>query len=288
MTKRILGIIVCRRCAIFLTVLALFSASGTAFAKEPRAINVAVAANFYQPLKRLSEQYRQETGVAINISAASTGVLFQQIVHGAPFDLYLAADADRPQQLHERGLSLGEPFVYARGVLAFWCPGCRDVSLDVVKRWQDQFSMANPKTAPYGAAASQVVQRFALPNDPAPAVGNSVSQAYQFISTGNVKAGFVAYSQVVDQPINAIKLPFEWYSPIVQKGVILKRSENLDKVRQFVQFLAEQSGPVLTEMGYLPAMDLSLKEFPVKGLAAKELSANELAASELAARGANG
>lgn len=220
-------------------------------AAEPESLRVAVAANFYRPLQQIAEMYQQQSGVRIEISAASTGVLFQQIVHGAPFDLFLAADSKRPQLLFEQGLAEA-PFDYARGELAFWCPGCRDINLSLLRAWQGQVAMANPKAAPYGVAAQQVIDYLQWHSETPPAMGSSVAQAYQFIATGSVKGGFVAHSQVVDQPLNAITLPAEWYSPILQQGVILKRSDKQTLAGDFVHYLQDEAQQIVIGLGYLP------------------------------------
>ncbi|TCI02454.1 molybdate ABC transporter substrate-binding protein [Corallincola luteus] len=218
---------------------------------ETIVIRIAVAANFNATLQQVVANYETETGTKIEISVASSGVLYQQIVHGAPFDLFLSADTVRPAALYEQQLALGKPFTYVRGALAFWCPTCERLSLDTVASWRARVAMANPNTAPYGAAAAEVVRHLHWSSTIPPAVGNSVSQAYQFIATGNVAGGFVAYSQVIDQPSQAIKLPVEWYTPIVQQGVVLKRSQYPEQTNAFVNYLLSQGQREVLKMGYL-------------------------------------
>ena len=223
-------------------------------------IKVAVAANFYKPVLALVEHYQKETGHHVQVSAGSTGKLYAQIKNGAPFEVFLAADQQRPRLLVEEGLA--EPksqFTYALGSLVLWSnnPELVDGKGEILKEELTHIAICNPKTAPYGAAAVSAMKNLGVYNklEPKFVEGQSVGQTYQQISSGAVDLGFVALSQVlVDKQLNGGSVwlvPNELYSPIKQDAVLLKQGSNNAAAKQFLAYLqTEQSKQRIKDFGY--------------------------------------
>lgn len=196
---------------------------------------VAVASNFMPAFQKLAQAFEAETGHTLRASAGSTGKFYTQIRSGAPFDVLLAADADTPRKLEVEGWSApGQRFTYARGKLVLWSPrpGLVDDRGEVLLRagsWR--LAMANPKVAPYGAAGMAVLVRLGVQHQLAGRIvqGESIAQAFQFVSTGNADLGFVALSQVM---VPGQVTPGAWwvvpdslYAPLKQDAVLLKRGQ---------------------------------------------------------------
>ena len=166
-------------------------------------VQVAVAANFAGPLAKIAEGFAAATGHTLKVSAGSTGKFYTQIVAGAPFEVLLAADETTPQRLIDEGRAVaGTRYTYAIGRLVLWSaqPGLVDDQGAVLA--SDRYrhvAIANPKVAPYGAAAMEVLQARGLTAvvQPRLVTGESIAQAYQFVATGNAEIGFVALSQVL-------------------------------------------------------------------------------------------
>lgn len=158
-------------------------------------LTVAVATNFAPTLEKIADLYSRETDREIRISTASTGTIYAQILNGAPWDLFLAADVARPFELEQRGLTRGR-FTYAIGQLVLWAPDAAHPVNEVwLKGLTGRLAIANPDLAPYGSAAVQVLARFdARPGQLVQ--GSNVAQAFQFVHSGNVDAGLVALSQI--------------------------------------------------------------------------------------------
>ncbi|GAB1620555.1 molybdate ABC transporter substrate-binding protein [Agarivorans albus] len=223
-------------------------------------IKVAVAANFYKPVLALVDHYQKETGHHVQVSAGSTGKLYAQIKNGAPFEVFLAADQQRPSLLVDEGLA--EPksqFTYALGSLVLWSnnPELVDGKGEILKEELKHIAICNPKTAPYGAAAVSAMKNLGVYNELKPKFveGQSVGQTYQQISSGAVDLGFVALSQVlVDKQLNGGSLwlvPNELYSPINQDAVLLKQGTNNAAAKQFLAYLqTEQSKQLIKDFGY--------------------------------------
>ena len=178
----------------FLFSIAVFF-SFNAYAQQAR---IAVAANFLATIKAIQPIYESESGNKLVISGSSSGKLYAQIIHGAPFDLFFSADKHYTQQLIDEGKAQADSrFVYATGRLVAWSPtkkisSEKDIDMKATKR----IAMANPKTAPYGLAAVQVLQNLNLWQAAQKKIvkGESVGQAFQFVATGNSDFGFVALS----------------------------------------------------------------------------------------------
>ena len=214
-------------------------------------LKVAVAANFKPTLNKLKADFEKTHSIRLKLSSASTGVLYAQIKNGAPFDVFLSADAHRAVLLDKEELVVPRSrHTYVTGRLALWLnqPQTSEPNLDLLSTWPGKIAIANPKTAPYGAAAQEVLDRHHLTIRPV--TGANVGQAYQFVVSGNVQLGFVALSQVAGKP-NVWQIPQSMYSPITQQGVILKRSKKPKQAETFMLWLtSEKTQSRLVQMGY--------------------------------------
>lgn len=223
-------------------------------------VRVAIAANFTDTARALISAFEQTTHHLVSASYGSTGKLYAQIEHGAPFDVFMAADIRRPQLLEESGRGVaGTRSTYAQGKLVLWSPQTEQFSDPV--RWLSsadfrKLAIANPKTAPYGAAAEQVLTNLDLWNPIQPRLvrGDSIAQTFQFVATHNADAGFVALSQVKAWDRGAGSswpVPQQYYSPIQQQVVLLTRGEKNDAARAWLQFLSEQEAKtIIQRFGY--------------------------------------
>ena len=225
-------------------------------------IRVAVAANFKPVLQTLAERFEKQTQHSVSVSSASTGVLFNQITNGAPFDLFLSADSRRPKKLEDNGLTVkGSRQAYAFGELVLWSNGAGKQSLNDLKQYKGRLSIANPRTAPYGHAAHQVLSHLALWTRYQGRIvkGASIQQAWQFVASGNVKLGMVARAQLVDKKYHGADItliPENLYDPIQQEMVILKRSKQPELAKQFSDFLmSKTSQNYIASQGYKKAKD---------------------------------
>ncbi len=231
--------------------LALWAFALAAFAPAHAGdVLVAVAANFAAPMARIASAYTAATGHRVALSSGATGKFYAQIARGAPFDVLLAADEQTPRKLLAEGHGVaGSSFTYAVGSLVLWSaqPGLVDAQGAVLGSpgWR-HLSIANPKVAPYGAAAMQVLRARGLEAATAGRIvtGESIAQAYQFVATGNAELGFVALSQVLvpDQPGQPVKgsmwrVPAELHSPIRQDALLLKAGERNPAAVALLAFL---------------------------------------------------
>lgn len=194
-------------------------------------IRVAVAANFASTLKVLAKGFRSETGHRVQISPGSTGKHYAQIRNGAGFDIFLAADSARPERLEAEGVGVvGSRFTYAVGRLALWVP--RETGLGPADEYLRsagfrRLAIANPRLAPYGLAAQQVLEAWQLwgPLQARLVKGENAAQAYQFVATGNAPAGLVALSQLRagGAPAGTYRLiPEGLHQPIRQQALLLR------------------------------------------------------------------
>lgn len=222
---------------------------------------VAVAANFAEPLRAVAEVLRKTTGHELEVSVGATGRLYAQIRNGAPFDLMLSADRKTPEQLEADGLAVpGSRFTYATGKLVLWSADAARVdAAGAVLRsdtWR-KMAIANPKTAPYGAAAVEALGKLGLSERVTPRLvqGESIGQAYNFVFTGNAELGFVAMSQVLQggrlKGGSMWVVPQDLYTPIRQDAVLLKRGESNEAARALMQLLrSENIKALIRSYGY--------------------------------------
>lgn len=219
-------------------------AHGAAHAAEAQ---VAVAANFSEPIKAIAAVLQKTTGHTLKISTGASGAFYTQIKNGAPFDVFLSADNERPEMLEKDGLAQpGTRFTYATGQLVLWSvkAGRVDGQGAVLKAPDlGKVAYANPKTAPYGAAAVQVLNRLGLTNALTPKLvqGESIGQTFNFVKTGNADVGFVAMSQVLDggqlKEGSMWVVPQSNYDPIRQDAVLLKRGAGNEAARELLKLL---------------------------------------------------
>jgi molybdate transport system substrate-binding protein len=229
--------------------------SGTALAAE--VVRVAVAANFTAAMKEIAAAYEQASGNKMLISYGSTGKLYAQIQQGAPFDVFLAADQQRPRLLVEEGRAQ-DAFTYAIGKLVLWSadPG-RVVNAATLKQGEfARLALANPKTAPYGAAAVTVMQRLGVNEDllAKRVTGDSIAQAYQFVATRNAELGFVALAQIaLDSKAGSHwEVPQDLYDPIRQDAVLLQRGRENPAARALLEYLrSDAARAVIHKFGYV-------------------------------------
>ncbi|WP_232279358.1 molybdate ABC transporter substrate-binding protein [Psychromonas ingrahamii] len=219
------------------------------------SIKVAVASNFKTTLIEIAALYEIETGQKILISSASTGILYHQIQQGAPFDLFLSADLKRAKLTEDsnKGVS-GSRFTYAQGRIAFWAPKHADfVNADTLQKFKGRIAIANPKLAPYGLATEQTLNNLNLLQQFSYVQGANISQTYQFIDSGNVKAGFVAYSLLLEhQGRNFFLIPTSYHQPILQQGVLLTGSKKSLEVYNFMDYLTSTTiQRLIRSKGYL-------------------------------------
>jgi molybdate transport system substrate-binding protein len=215
-------------------------------------INVAVAANFLGTLQQLAPGFEQASGHRLVLSAGSSGQLYAQIQQGAPFDVFLSADSERPRLLETQGLGVaGSRFTYAVGTLVLWSPRASVVDArGNILRSSDfkLLAIANPDSAPYGAAAKQVLLAMGIwdqiNRDRRIAMGQDINQAWQFAVSGNADLAFIAKSQLKDASGSSWEPPQSQYSEIDQDCVILARSSKQSSARVFTGWLRTDSQAV--------------------------------------------
>jgi molybdate transport system substrate-binding protein len=231
-------------------------------------LRVAVAANFLPALERLRPRWESRSGDRLLASSAASGQLQAQIAAGAPFDVFLSADAERPQQLEVAGKVLaGSRFTYAIGRLALWSKTTAGVQQG--EHWlrsqsYRHLALADPETAPYGVAARQLLQRLQLwdllTRQQRLVTGASVAQAQQFADSGSAEAALVAYAQVLEGGAAGRGFhwlpPRDWYQPIRQDAAIVAASSRQAEARRFLDWLRSdpEAAAILRAAGYdLPA-----------------------------------
>jgi len=237
---------------------ALLLASLGTFADE---VQVAVAANFTAPMQQIVAGFEKETGHKAALSFGATGKFYAQIVNGAPFEVLLAADDETPARLEKEGHAVaGSRFTYAIGKLVLWSadPDRVDAKGDVLKTGSfKHIALANPKTAPYGAAAIEVMTRLGVLArlEPLFVQGENISQTLQFISTGAAELGFVALSQVFKEGKvtggSMWAIPASLYQPILQDAVLLAKGKDKAAPAALLSYLkGENARAIIRSYGY--------------------------------------
>lgn len=220
---------------------------------------VAVAANFTAPMKEIAAAFERETGHKVSLSFGSTGNFRTQIVNGAPFQVFLAADDETPAALERDGHAVaGTRFTYAVGKLVLWSPGpLVDAQGKILETGEfAHLAVANPKLAPYGKAAMQVLQKRGLTARLEPKIvwGQSITQTYQFVVSGAAELGFVALSQVHEDGKmkgSAWLVPQEDYDPIRQDAVLLVQGKDEPAARELLAYLQrEPTRAIIQRYGY--------------------------------------
>jgi len=233
----------------------IFIAPGAAKAAQT---NVAVAANFTEAAKEIAAAFRQKTGHEAVLSFGASGQFYTQITQGAPFQVFLSADDSRPKKLVEDGLAVpGSRFTYAIGKLVLWSksPGVVNGEETLKAASFAKLSICNPAAAPYGAAAVEAMKALKLYEALQPKLveGATITQAYQFVETGNAEVGFVALSQLTGSDAGSRwVVPQDLYNPIRQDAVLLKSGAGNDAASAFIGFLhGPEARAIIEKYGYV-------------------------------------
>ncbi len=232
--------------------------------KNAPELVVAAAADLNPALQEIADGYEKKTGVKVKLSFGASGALTQQIQNGAPFDLFFSADMDYPKQLITAGAADGATlYQYAVGKLVLWVPA--DSSLDVEHKGIQilldpavkKISIANPQHAPYGRAAVAALRHFAMYDQVAErlVLGENISQAAQFVESGNAQAGFVALAHAASPVMKGKgkywELPAEAYPALAQGVVVLSGSKYKKDAAEFLEYVkTKESGELLRRYGF--------------------------------------
>ena len=230
------------------------------FTAGANEVSVAVAANFTAPMKAIAEVFAAATGHQATLSFGSSGKFYAQITNGAPYEVFLSADQEKPQSLEEAGEVVpGSRFTYSLGALALWSADSDiAVNADTLEAGDiNKLAIANPKLAPYGAAALEVMDKLGVRESLAARLiqGENIAQTYQFVSSGNARLGFVALSQVyADGAItsgSAWIVPDNLYTPIRQDAVLLLKGRDNPAAVALLDFLkGPQARKIMISYGY--------------------------------------
>jgi molybdate transport system substrate-binding protein len=217
------------------------------FVARADQVQVAVAANFTAPMQQIAAEFQRDTGHKALLAFGSSGKFYAQIRNGAPFQVFLSADDAKPAKLEKEGLTVpGTRFTYAIGTLVLWSakPGYVDAGGEVLRDGDFRhLALADPKLAPYGAAAMQTLAHLGLADKLRPRIveGENVAQTYQFVATGNAELGFVALSQVMKggriDAGSAWVVPAGMHSPIRQDAVLLSNGRGSAAAEALLKYL---------------------------------------------------
>jgi molybdate transport system substrate-binding protein len=238
----------------------LFVAYATSLRAEQAL--VAVAANFSAPMQQIALAFQKDTGHQLKLSFGATGGIYAQIKNGGPFDVFLSADQLTPQKIEAEGLGVPQTrFTYATGQLVLWSKqdGLVDDKGQVLRSKNIQrIALANPKLAPYGAAALEAMTQLGLLDELKPKLvqGDNIAQTYQFVSTQNAQLGFVALSQVfADGKITSGSgwvLPSSLYKPILQDAILLKNGKDNSAAKALMLYIkGDKAKEMIKRFGYL-------------------------------------
>jgi molybdate transport system substrate-binding protein len=233
------------------------------FRQQQPKVSVAVAANVQFAMQQLKTQFEKESGIEVDVSIGSSGKFTTQIEQGAPFDVFVSADVSYPTTLYKEGLA-DTPKVYANGLLVLWtartdlkpATDCKLLLTDDVKK----IAIANPKTAPYGVAAVEVLKYYNLYDQVQPKLvyGESIAQTNQYITTQSADIGFTAKSVVLADEMKGkgswVDVDPKAYGPIAQAAVVLKHGSdtNADAAQKFYNFLySAEAKSILKHYGYI-------------------------------------
>jgi molybdate transport system substrate-binding protein len=247
-------ITICRNCfRVFLLILSVFLAHLEVRA-QGKEIRVAAAADLKFAMGELSENFEKQTRNKVNVTFGSSGNFFSQMQNEAPFDLFFSADIEYPRKLEAAGLAEpGTLYEYAVGRIVIWMSA--DAKTDVTKQgWKtlldasiEKIAIANPEHAPYGRAAVAALQKAGVYESVKDKLvyGENVSQAAQFVQSGNAQAGIVAMSLAVSPAMRDGKrweIPAEMHPPIEQGATVLKDAKNKDAALAFLEFVKSADG----------------------------------------------
>jgi len=254
-----------RDCLVRCLLLAATTSSSAFAAERQASLSVGVASNMKPAFEEIVREYQaRHRGISVIPIYGASGTFLAQISNGAPLDLFLSADAEFPAKVVERGLADGKAFTYAYGKLVVWVPKSSPLDLDakgfaaLADPSVRKIAMANPEVAPYGRAAREALEKAGLLRQLQDRIvyGQNVSQAAQFVQSGNAQAGLVPLSLANVPPLSvdgrAWIVPASDYAPIEQAGVILKSSAHLALARELVSFITGRDGAkILEKHGYV-------------------------------------
>lgn len=244
-----------RQSFYLLTIVLYIFISGPACADKAR---IAVAANFIKTVKQLKTDFEKHSSHSLLLSSGSSGKLYAQIINGAPFDIFLSADIDRPEKLEKTEFALPKTrFTYALGKLILWTGNQKLKQTDhtiLKSKSIKRLAIANPKTAPYGVAALEVINTMKVGKllEKKLVYGENITQTYQFIATGAAQAGFISSSQLSStKTANIWIVPEDMYAPIRQQAILLKKSQNNPAARAFYTYLKSPAArTIIQQNGY--------------------------------------
>ncbi len=245
-----------------LTTLLVLTLSGWGLARA-ETVQVAVASNFAAPMQKIAAAFEKDSGHKAVLSFGATGKFYAQVRNGAPFAVLLAADDETPARMQKEGLAVpGSAFTYAIGQLVLWSANSAVVDAQgamLNATLNGKLALADPKLAPYGAAALQVLQQRGLVDKLRPhfVMGENIAQTFQFVKTGNASLGFVALSQVMqDGKItsgSAWVVPAALHEPIRQDAVLLQQGADNLAAKALLQYLrTDAARAVIRAYGYAP------------------------------------
>ena len=222
------------------------------------SITVAVASNFARSAVELAESFEAETGIPVRLSNGSTGKLYAQIVNGAPFDVFLAADAARPARLEQTGHAVPESrFTYARGALVLWSRSVADCRAALSDSKSGRIALANPETAPYGKAAVEYLSGAGFWDSVSgrAVYGENINQTLQFVATGNAVVGLIAKSQLAAPELPAAtctwEVPPASHAGLEQQAVLLARAVDNVAAQSFYAWLqSDAARKIIGRYGY--------------------------------------
>ena len=225
-------------------------------------VRVAVASNFLSTLNEIAKSFEHDTGHDVTISSGSTGKLYAQIIHGAPFDVFFSADEARPTLMEKEGLAVnGSRFTYAIGRLTLWSADPTFIEgtgeLVLSKGRFSHIAIANPKTAPYGAAAEQTLKGLGVWRHIKGRIvqGENIGQTFQFVFSGNAEIGLVALAQALDPRRHGAgsrwNVPVNLYDPLHQQAVLLVNGQDNDVAQAFLQYVqSPEARSIIERFGY--------------------------------------
>lgn len=243
------------------TLLAALTCAGTGLSAHAADVHVAVASNFAAPMQKIAIAFEKKSGHKTVLAFGATGKFYAQVKHGAPYELLLSADAATPAKLVAEGLAVpGTAFTYATGRLVLWSAQAALVDAKGAVLRHGAFShlaIANPRTAPYGAAALGVLEKLQLFDGLKNKLvqGENIAQTYQFVKTGNAALGFVAMSDVYRGGSfiggSAWIVPAGMHAPIRQDAVVLAKGAHKPAVRELAAFLrSDEARRIIRFHGY--------------------------------------
>jgi molybdate transport system substrate-binding protein len=264
MLRRKLALFNLRRqfCAIAFVFL-LFFANPANSRAQGKVLRIAAAADLKFVMQELADQFEKQSSNKLAVTYGSSGNFFTQLQNGAPFDLFFSADIDYPKKLEAAGLTVpGSLYSYAIGHIVIWMPP--DSKLDLAKLgWSAlldplvrKIAIANPDHAPYGRAALAALQKAGVYHQVQfkLVLGENISQAAQFVQSGNAQAGIIALSLAISPAMKdgqRLEIPASMHPPLEQAAIIMKDAQNREAATAFLEFIKSSAGQaILTKYGF--------------------------------------